>query len=545
MTAKWSRPIGSLATLALASAMAVAQEPPPKQDPPPEEKQETKEVELPIRWSSISAGYATWDGNGSRKRLFQYGTPPNGLTLYELNALSPWVPSRAFARLLWRGNPDQDTAGQGQLIFNQGNTMVRGRLSHTTYYDPTYLPVNDSDDRIVRVVAEQTLRPDVGAFYAYRGDQRAQRFPAPLVERSNRSNLHGVGIQGRVLGGQAGLTFTDHRFMDYSGTQPTTLQRGLSGHLGKEFGALSLEGIASYTTIEQQGRKDSQVKSLALAGTWDLGPLTSLQFNVARDDLDLNAVQNAYVRQRFNTGVRLRQRLGKWSAQLGYRHREAERVRADHSFVDVPKWNTFDARLSGRLTNLLRLTLRGSWEDLADSALMNTVDTRQLFCGDRALVQAKVDGGNDRFNGYASYTYRYRKNDARGVDVRWTNLSLGSSYSIRPDLLGYAELAYDMFTARGVTEANGENLNFYFPDSTSLGLGLDWTRSPIDSISASLNFTGSNNARATQLTMQYRRQISADHSLELVVAPWNYEDRLYRLTGYNTTLMQVRYTVRY
>jgi hypothetical protein len=45
--------------------------------------------------------------------------------------------------------------------------------------------------------------------------------------------------------------------------------------------------------------------------------------------------------------------------------------------------------------------------------------------------------------------------------------------------------------------------------------------------------------------VSYRRPLSDDHDLELVFAPWRFEDRLFGLTGYNAALVQARYTVRF
>jgi hypothetical protein len=39
--------------------------------------------------------------------------------------------------------------------------------------------------------------------------------------------------------------------------------------------------------------------------------------------------------------------------------------------------------------------------------------------------------------------------------------------------------------------------------------------------------------------------MGADHELELVLAPWRHEDRLLNLTGYRTTFLSARYTVRF
>jgi hypothetical protein len=538
------RATASIATLAIAWSVAAAQDEPPVQEPPPAEEEE--ELKPRIRWNSLTVGYAGWDVSGNRRRLFQYATPPSGLTIFELDVLHPWSERQIYGSMSLRGNPWQDRVAQGTLIFNGGRTMVRGLTAEHEFYEPAWHPVQPSETRVTEVTAQHSFAPEVGAFYLYREGDRRRSFPAPLSAEDYRTETHAMGFGARVGRGQAGVTVVDRRFFDRTAEQPNTLQQQIDGHYGTDLGpSLNLEGRAGYARIEQPGRPDSHVRNLSLVGNWDLAPRTSLQFNMSRQDADLNVVQNAYVQRRFNTGARIVHRWPGWTGQLGFRHREHERLRADQAFVDVPKWNTFDARLYGRLTDELRLSVRAMWEDLQNGAAMETLDPRDLYWHDRRMVQARVSGGDHRLNGYGSYTFRYRRNADRRVDVGWHNLSVGSSFFFSEDLLGYAEVAYDQFGAGGLRDELGESLDDYFPNSISLGFGVDWTRGPSETVSTSMNFFSTNNYRGTQLTVSYRRPLSDDHDLELVFAPWRFEDRLFGLTGYNAALVQARYTVRF
>jgi hypothetical protein len=74
---------------------------------------------------------------------------------------------------------------------------------------------------------------------------------------------------------------------------------------------------------------------------------------------------------------------------------------------------------------------------------------------------------------------------------------------------------------------------------------LNWAKDQNLSASASLNYYDSGDVRGTQLTLSLRRRMGADHELELVLAPWRHEDRLLNLTGYRTTFLSARYTVRF
>lgn len=538
------RNLASLAGILVLTVSAWAQETPPAEEP----TKESEEIEIPVKWNSISVGYYTWKASGSRIRMGQHGRVPEGVTLAELKYLNPVGEGHPYYSFLWRGNPGRNAAGEGVVILEGGQTILRASVRDRQYYaEPSWVPTTPSQDKLGTISVEHQIKPNIGAFVSYQSADRGQRYVAPKESGHQRSRAVAGGVEGRIGGLQAGLTVTDRRTFDDTGRQPATLQRGVEGRLAGEIGnRLSLQGAMGYTRIEQAGRPSGGVRTMAMAGQLDLGPRTYLQFNAGRDDLDIGQLTaNAYVRQRFNSGVRLNHRLGDWALQFGFRHRETERVRDDRSFVDVPKWNTYDARLSGRLNNGIRVTLRGTWDDMTATARATGVDTRQLWWDDKAMGQIKLDGGNDVFTGYAAYTYRFRQNKARNVDVGMHNIALGGSYQFKPNLLGYAEWSYDSIRATGGAEGTSTTVDTFMPNSMSISAGLDWTLNERASFSAAVNHFATNNWRGTQVTFQYRRRISADHSLDVVVAPWRFEDRLYGLTGYETTFLGVRYTVKF
>lgn len=539
------RNLASLAGILVLAMGAWAQETtPPKEEP----AQEPEEVEIPVRWNSITVGYSTWKASGNRIRMGQFGRVPEGVTLAELKYLNPVGEGHPYLSFVWRGNPGQSSIGQALVVLEGGQTKIRGSVKDRQYYaEPSWVPTARSQDKIGTASIEHAITPNIGAFVSYRSDDRSQKFVPPKQDGRTRTRTVAGGVEGRIGGLQAGVTITDRRTFDDTGRQPATLQRRVEGHLAGTLGdRLSLEGAMGYTRIEQAGRPSGGVRTMAMAGHFDLGPLTSLQFNAGRDDLDINNMTaNAYVRQRFNTGLRLNHQLGGWALQFGFRHRETERVREDRTFVDVPKWNTYDARLTRRLSNGIRVTLRGTWDDMTATARAVGGDNRQLWWDDKAMGQIKLDGGNDVFTGYASYTYRFRQNKARNVEVDMQNFALGGSYQFSPVVMGFAEWSYDSIRATGVAEATAGSLDTFFPNSMAISAGLDWTLNERATLSAAVNHFATNNWRGTQVTLQYRRRISADHSLDVVVAPWRFEDRLLGLTGYETTFLGVRYTVKF
>lgn len=531
---------GTMAALAMAVVSASAQETPPQTDPPKKEAEPEEEM-IPVRWNEITAGYSSFRVNSG---LSRYARPTEGLSLHELKLFSPAGEKTPYAKLTLRGMPDQDNVIDGAVALNRGNTVIRGSRRQHKFYSFDWRPKLDSEDNETEVTVNHSFGPNLGGFLSYRSSERDGRYPAPREAEHTRSTTVAGGVGGNVLGGNLALTVSDRRTHDDTRVRPGTLQRRIDATYSRDFGdSFSLEGSTAYTRIEQAGWASSNVRSYALAGNWDLSESTSVQFHFGRQDLDLNAVLNAHARKRLVSSARLLHRWPGWSFQFGFKHRETERVRKDQAWVDVPKQNDYEARLAGRL-GPARLTLRGTWEDLKETATMQTLDTRQMLWDDRTMFQLKLDGGGELFTAYGTYTYKFQQNRQRGVEIGWNNVVLGGSYVFNNALNGYAEFSADDFHVQGGAES-GQSLDFYFPNSRSAAFGLNWAKDPSLSASASLNYYESGDVRGTQLTLSLRRRISADHDLELVVAPWRHEDRLFNLTGYRTTFLMARYTVRF
>lgn len=536
--------LGSLAMLAVFSA-AQQTPPPPPEEEPQDADQAVEEPEPRTLWNWISLGYTGWEPRGDKFRIRPYATPPEGITLKDLHFFTPGGDKMPFARLRFRGMLDQDSVGDGLAIFNRGATVVEVERKESQFFARSLTPTEESRDREASIMVSHAITPNIGAFVKYRDDSRKHAFEAPRGAERTRSRTISGGVAGKVLGGHATVTVADHRFYDSTGTQPTTLQRRFDANYVADVGpTFNIEGSAGVTKIEQTGLPSSHIRNYALAGSWDFADSTALHFHLGRQDRDLNTVQNAYVKSYFTTSARLVHRWNRWSAQLGFRHNEAERFRADQSFVDVPKWNVWDARVFGRINDNIRLTAKGSWEEKKGDAVMLTADPRSMLWNDKASAELKLDGGNEMFNGYASLSYRYRRNAHRGIEVRWHNFAVGGSYVFSPEVLGYLEFARDGYKVTGGTET-GIALEDFFAESLSLAAGVDWTVSANDSLSVAANFYETNNERGFRLTGQYRRQISPNQAISVFVAPWRLDDRQFGRSDYRTTLFGVDYTLKF
>jgi hypothetical protein len=524
--------VGLAVGLVAASALA--------QDPPVQEEQE----EPPPPKPKLNEATFGLTGYNSDFALRQYASPVMGLALHNLRLFSPLTDGSQFAKFVAKGMPGQDNL---QSVFWQadfGHTVVRADRHEFGYYVLDWRARPESSDKATSVTVDQALLPGVGGFASYKSERRDAHYPAPRVADLTKTQTVAAGVGGSVLGGSARLSATERRVATETGVQPTTLQRTYAASFDRDLSpTLSLGGTAAFSRIEQAGRPGSDVTSYGLNGYWEIGPDTMALLQFSTQDIDLNVVQNAYVRKRISTSARFVHRIPGWSLQAGYRHLESERVRTDQSFVDVPETDTFDFRAAGRL-GAARVTLKGNWEDLNANAVMQTDDPRQLYWDNKAMLQARVETGNDVFAGYGTYTYRYRKNGEREVEVDWHNVALGGSYVFDWTLSGFAEVSFDEFKAQGLAET-GQSLDFYFPDAWNFAVGVDWSKDPSLVASASLNFFESCDVRGAQLTLSARRALTPDSEIELIVAPWSRDDRLLDQTSFRTTFVSARYTVRF
>jgi hypothetical protein len=265
-------------------------------------------------------------------------------------------------------------------------------------------------------------------------------------------------------------------------------------------------------------------------------------------------VENAYVQEIFVTSIRLVHQFPGVSFQAGFQHKEAERVRADQSYVDVPKWDTYDARLSTRITPSVRLSAKGSWEHMRNGPQVVSDDNRSLFWDDRVRGQIKIDGGNDRFAGYAVYGYRFDQNSGREVEIATHNFTLGANYIFNDKASAYLEYANETIEAKGVDD-DGLSLDDFFPSSISFAFGMDYSIRANESVSVAISHYFTRNAnplrlvdgniRGTEITATYNRQLGPNSSLQVVFAPWTYSDRLVEQMRYRATALGINYRIKF
>ena len=540
-----------IAAFAAAGALCLAQDPPTPPDPPQEEKEEP-----PAKLNWFSFGTNGWDFSGNRQVFRRYASGPGTFSIRELRLFSPDADGHPWARFTMRGSLWEDSSSEALLIFAGGRATARGHFNKYDFSEASPFRLSDSDERWWDALVTFAITPKIGAFWQYDAADHYNRLETPNFPYSFRTKSFGGGLQGEVLGANAAITYVDRRYYDRMGMVPDSIQKQIQAQVSLPIGdTLNVGGAYTDVRIEQNNGSNNKIRNWTVNADWEIGPNTTLLFDARRTDYDLEQVLNAYVQEEFVTGGRLVHHFPNASIQFGYKRREAERLRKDQSFVDVPKWDIFDGRLSFRLGQALRLTARGSWDHLREGATMQMdEDSRALYWDDRVKGEIKLDGGNDKLSGYAAYRYRFNQNDERNTEITNHNLTVGASYAFTDRMSAYLEIANDTFEVDGFAE-DGLALDDFFPSSVSLAFGFDYSFSPKDSLSVALSHYYTRNAnplrlqdgnyRGTEITGVYRREINADSSFDITIAPWRYRDRVLEQMDYRMTVFGVNYTVKF
>lgn len=529
---------------------------------PPSEQEteappETPEAPLPPppKPVTIDLGWSWWNESGSLAKFRQYATPPNSRFIRELRYISPFWRTGDNLRLqLWSPTED-DYRLEGNLSFGFGTTRIEAWTTRNRFMTPVPDALPTSERSVTESFFKQSITPDFAVFVRYRQDGQNHYLEPPRTPLLQNTRYWDAVAEGKLGNGQISIGYTDWRYFDRTNTFPDTgMERWHARYLWEVNPALAVEGTVARMELRQQDRPNSRMDTFQLASDIALNTSTELALSFRRDQIALPVVQNAYVRERRSTSALLIHRWNRWNLQVGLREREAERVRADHTFVDVPRWWTVEGRLWGRINNQLRLTVRGWDERLNDPPTMFTADPRSLYWDNRRLVQVKLDGGTTLFNGYLTYTYRRWANGARAVALNLKGITLGGTWTPRDDLSLFAEYSSEVWTARSeVTQP--PTLDQFVPNSRVSTVGFNWNINSRATISASYtNFVtdhdnplflrdGNTEGRFFTANLSYR--LPSDYELTLTIAPWSYHDEVVSLMDYDTKLVMLSLSGRF
>lgn len=504
---------------------------------------------------SVDLGWSWWNVDGSYAKFRQYATPPNSRFLRELRYISPFWRTGDNLRLqLWSPTED-DYRLEGNFSFAFGATRIEAWTTRNRFITPVPDLLPTSERSVTETFIKQSLTPEFAVFVRYRQDGQNHYLESPRTPLLQNTRYWDAVAEGSLGNGQISIGYTDWRYFDRTNTFPDTgMERWHARYLWEVNPTLAIEGGFAQMQLRQQNRPNSRMDTLSLAGDIALSSATELALAFRQDKISLPVVQNAYLRERRSTSALLIHRWNRWSLQMGVREREAERVRADHSFVDVPRWWTVEGRLWGRLSKQLRLTVRGWDERLNDPPAMLTADPRSLYWDNRRFAQVKVDGGTEVFNGYAAYTYRRWANGARAVALNMNGLTLGGTWTPNDKLSLFAEYSSEAWTARSeVTQF--PTLGNFVPNSRVSTVGINWNIDSRATLSLSYtNFVTDNdnplllrdaNTEGRFFTANLNYRLPSGHELTLTIAPWIYRDEVVSLMDYDTHLVMLSLSGRF
>jgi len=532
---------------------AFAQEQPPPQEPPPKQEetpaQEEAEKPPPYYPLTLELGWGDRHLDGNERKFRQYATPPSGFFVRDLRYAPLAFPGGHRGLLTLKSVGEDDYRADGDLGLFYGRTRLEVFLTRNRFFDTTPILILPSDRTLQEGALKQFLTRDFSLSLRYRMDEQDQFFEPPRAPLHQRTRYSDVVAAGRLGNGQLHVSFADWRYFDRTGTlKDTKVDRWQVRYLWEPLRNFGLEGAFARLSVRQPSVPKGHVEILSLAGDVAAGPATDLLLTLRRDKLSLPVTQNAYAREQRLVAGRVVHRWNRWSAQMGLSLREAERIRGDQNFVDVPQWLTFEGRVSGRVTRQVRLTVRGYTQNLSDGPPMMTLDPRPLYWDGRRYAQVKIDGGWSEVNGYASWTFNRWENDARAVRLSTYIYAIGGNWQATPALSLFAEWTYEDWTAKSEI-ADFPILENFAPSSRVIALGANWVIDPQTFVSLGFTeFITSNdnplqlrdaNTRGQFFTLNARHQFPSGQEVGLVIAPWAYRDRVLGTMNYDATVVMV------
>lgn len=504
---------------------------------------------------AITLGAADWDLRGNENKFRQYGTPPRGIFARELLfAPKPSLRDTGFISL--RGPGETDYRHDGRIALFYGRTQGELSFWRNEFYDPTIFVIPGSHRNVNEESIKQFLGRDFSLSTRYRMIEQDQIFEAPRDQLHQRTRYWDLIGAGRLGEGQIKLGYTNWRYFDRTLTLFDTTVDGMRlGYMWTPTQDIGVEGTYQNLDVTQSGQPKGNIQIMSLTGDSTIGGSTDLGFILRDDRLNLPVIQTAYAREQRLGQLSLAHNWGKWNTRFAISQREVERVRADQSFVDVPEWFTFEGRLDGRVTQDLRLTVRGYTQSASHLPPMSTVDPRSLYWSSRDFVQVRLQHGRRDLGGYFAWTYRNWDNEARAVNVNLNSFVVGGNWQATPKLSLFAEYTREDWSGKSTENTVFPTLQMFLPDSYVLAAGLDYLVNSRAYLSLNVsNFDTNNdnplllrdgNTNGLFFTINARYLLNGGNEVGLVIAPWAYHDEVVGQMNYDTAVVMLTGKLRF
>ncbi len=531
---------------ALAFGAALAQDPPAN---PPAEPKPTEEEKPERNWPKFELGWARWGLDGNEQTFRRFGTPGRNVFIREFSFNTRELSPASRHEFVFRGTPNEDRVLEVSGIFGPRTTFYEFGLAYSNFYEASPFVIDSSRRMDSRFAIRQALWPGFDLVVDGAHGQLDKAYEGPEYAKHQRTNTLNTRVAGEVGPGRLDLSMAERRFYDRANFQPDSHTQTWRGELGYPFGPFDLQGSFAQTRVAQDGRQSSKVKTYALDGGIPLSPDFDLQFGFRGQKFELPEIINAYVRERNTSWGRVIGRFGDIAAQLAYRHVETERVRADHRFVDVPKWDFVEGRLSGKVGPGVRWSLKGTIEGLDGNAVKQTDDPNRLYWDDKSNLQIKLDHGGETWGGYLTFNHRFLQNSPRRIEVRSNQLVLGGTWQLRSNLEAFGEWTRDDAECDFTEEDATLSLDSFFPSSRVATLGINWAIDDRTTLTSSYThlttdndnplFERDGNVKSRFLTAHLRHTDARGNEFGLLFAPGKYEDRAIRQLGYEARVLML------
>jgi hypothetical protein len=483
---------------------------------------------------TLDLGLGTWQASGNVAKLFQYASPSNGVHIRELTLQPGSFPYDGYAVLTLRGVAADDMRGDAEIGLNGARTRVwiyglRNRFAENS---PMVIPESNrkADGISVRILPA----PDYSVTLNYGTENLDRYFEPPREALRRRVRFWNLDAFGSVGQGSLGVGVSDFRFYDRMLATPDTAFQSwhLTG-LWSPAPEADLSGAVVGRTIERDGSGVGRSNEVALGGNVELGGVGLLSVRGQVEHMNWPLVESAQVTDRRMVESSINSRLGSMGLRVRWQYREVERVRAGGDYLDVPKLTNLSGRLSGRINDLLRVTLRGATERMWQRPQMMTTDTRSAVWDSKDDFEVRLDGTGDTIQGFAGWRFIRRGNTERGTNLTCGTASAGATWSLAPNLEVFGEISYETWRGRSEITAY-PTLDNFMPDGRTTSLGLSYALGGgtyfwggyTDAVTNNDNplLLRDGNTHSRYLTLMLRHRFAAGEEISLSVAPWTYRD---------------------
>jgi len=503
---------------------------------------------------SLTLGYGSWGIQDNETKLRQYATPPSGFFIQELR----YVPLSSAGNLGVVSLHDltqPDYRDYGQLALFGGKTRVDGLLMNNEFMDPTTSTVPTSSRNVQDYNLQQLVAPGFKLSARYRMDQQDQYFDPGYDPLHQRTRYDEFGADGRLAGGSLNLMYSELQYTDRTQTLLNTLDQHVQVSYLRDIGSSSVEAKFGTHNLSAAGTPIGYIQNTAVSDVTNVDSKTDASVALTLDNMSNPVTQNNYVREQRSATARLAHAWNSaWRGTCAAQLRQIQDVNDDHTYVDDPHWQTFEARLNGRIGENWHILARGSMENCAktpQTQISGESDNSTLIWNSRQVGEVRIDASGDLIDGYLSYDQKRQTNDAQMTAVTYEDWNVGGDFQATHTVSLNADITYQKAEATD-NQAGSPGLSDFAPGSETFDFGVNWAISPTWYMNTNYScfLTSNNNPLLLQdantsghyLTIQLQNRLPHGREFSLTVSPWVYKDSVVEQMDSTPTLVMVSAT---